>query len=333
MGYRVAVVGATGNVGRGVLKELAHSEIEVEKVFALASEKSSGKEISYGDTNTTVSALQDFNFDNVDIVFFATRAKISKEYVIPASQKVKLVVDLSSYFRMHKDIPLVVPEVNLESLALAKKSKIITNPNCVVIPMVTALKKLDDFAKVSRLVVSTYQSVSGAGKEAMDNLYSQTKGKMFNVFAGNNKKETIAFNIIPKIDEFAENGYTQEEIKVINETKKILSEDIEVTATCVRIPVFVGHSISVNAEFSKNISAQTAYDILENAEGVITDKRHHTPYFTPLDCVGQDEVFVSRIRQDTAKNILNLWIVSDNLKKGAGLNAIQIAEKYIKLYL
>lgn len=333
MGYRVAVVGATGNVGRGVLKELAHSEIEVEKVFALASEKSSGKEISYGDTNITVSALQDFNFDNVDIVFFATRAKISKEYVMPASQKVKLVVDLSSYFRMHKDIPLVVPEVNLESLALAKKSKIITNPNCVVIPMVTALKKLDDFAKVSRLVVSTYQSVSGAGKEAMDNLYSQTKGKMFNVFAGNNKKETIAFNIIPKIDEFAENGYTQEEIKVINETKKILSKDIEVTATCVRIPVFVGHSISVNAEFSKNISAQTAYDILGNTEGVITDKRHHTPYFTPLDCIGQDEVFVSRIRQDTAKNILNLWIVSDNLRKGAALNAMQIAEKYIKLYL
>ena len=333
MGYKIAVVGATGNVGRGVLKELLQSKIEVEKVFALASEKSSGKEVSYGDANITVRSLRGFNFDDIDIVFFATRAKVSKEYVIPASQKAKLVIDLSSYFRMNKDVPLVVPEVNLESLVLAKKSKIVTNPNCVVIPMVVALKKLDDVAEVSRLVVSTYQSVSGAGKKAMDNLYSQTKDKMFNIFAEDDQKERIAFNIIPKIDEFTENGYTQEEIKIINETKKILSEDIEVSPTCVRIPVFVGHSISVNAEFSKNISAQMAYDILENAEGVITDKKHHSPYFTPLDCAGRNEVFVSRIRQDTAKNILNLWIVSDNLKKGAALNAIQIAEEYVKLYL
>ena len=333
MGYKVAVVGATGNVGRGVLKELAQSKIEVDKVFALASEKSSGKEVSYGDNNLTVRRLSDFNFDDVDIVFFGTRAKVSKEYVILASKKAKLVVDLSSYFRMDKDIPLVVPEVNLKSLALAKKNKIVTNPNCVVIPMVVALKKLHDFAKISRIVVSTYQSVSGAGKEAMDNLYSQARNKMFNAFAESNSKEQIAFNIIPKIDVFAESGYTQEEIKVMGETKKILSEDIEVSATCVRIPVFIGHSMSVNVEFSKDISPQMAYDILENAEGITTDKKHNTQYFTPLDCVGEDDVFVSRIRQDTKNNILNLWIVSDNLRKGAGLNAIQIAEKYIELYL
>ena len=300
MGYKVAVVGATGNVGRGVLKELAQSKIKVEKVFALASEKSSGKEVSYGDDEIIVSALQDFNFGDADIVFFGTRAKISKEYVIPASKKAKLVVDLSSYFRMHEDIPLVVPEVNLESLSLAKKSKIIANPNCVVIPMVTALKKLHDFAEISRIVVSTYQSVSGAGKEAMDNLYSQTRNKMFNAFAENDPKKQIAFNIIPKIDEFAESGYTQEEIKVMDETKKILSEDIEISATCVRIPVFIGHSMSVNIEFSKNISVQMAYDILEDAEGVITDRKQQVQYFTPLDCVEQSEVLVSRIRQDIA---------------------------------
>jgi aspartate-semialdehyde dehydrogenase len=332
MGYKVAVIGATGNVGREIFRTLAESKIDIEQAFAFASEKSSGKEVSYGDVNIEVRPLTGFDFEGMDIVFFATDSDVSQEYIPIASKKAKLVVDLSSHFRMHKDIPLVVPEVNPESLELAKESKIVSTPNCIVIPLVMALKKLDDYAEISRIVVSTYQSVSGAGKKAMDNLYSQTKSKIFDVFAEDDKKERIAFNIIPKIDDITENGYTKEEIKVATETQKILSKDIDVSATCVRIPVFIGHSISANVEFVKNISAEMAYSILGKAEGVATDKGHHLPYFTPLDCVGRSEVLVSRIRQDTAKNILNLWIVSDNLRKGAALNAVQVAEKYIEHY-
>ena len=330
MGYKVAVVGATGNVGREIFRTLAESKIDVDQAFAFASEKSSGKEVSYGNVNIEVRALTGFDFEGMDIVFFATDSDVSQEYIPIASKKAKLVVDLSSHFRMHKDIPLVVPEVNAESLKLAKESKIVATPNCIVIPLVMALKKLDDYAEISRIVVSTYQSVSGAGKKAMDNLYSQTKSKIFDVFAEDDQKEKIAFNIIPKIDDITENGYTKEEIKVATETQKILSKDIDVSATCVRIPVFVGHSISANVEFVKNISAEMAYSILGKADGVVTDKDHHLPYFTPLDCVGRSEVLVSRIRQDTAKNVLNLWIVSDNLRKGAALNAVQVAEKYIE---
>ncbi|WPX96964.1 aspartate-semialdehyde dehydrogenase [Candidatus Bandiella euplotis] len=333
MKYKIAVVGATGNVGREILRTLAESSIPIREVMAFASERSVGKEVSYGNYDIEVKPFKGFSFDGVDIAFFATDSDISKEYVPLASKKAKFVVDLSSYFRMHKDIPLIVPEVNPEALELAKKSKIISTPNCIVIPLVMALKKLDDYAEVSRVVVSTYQSVSGAGKKAMENLYSQTKSKIFDVFAEPGAQETIAFNIIPRIDDLTQNGYTKEEIKVIVETQKILSNDIEISPTCVRIPVFVGHSISANVEFVKNISAETAYDILSNAEGITTDKEHHLPYFTPLDCVGKKDVLVSRIRQDTAKNILNLWIVSDNLRKGAALNAVQAAEKYIEQYL
>jgi aspartate-semialdehyde dehydrogenase len=332
MGYKVAVIGATGNVGREIFRTLAESTMEIDQIFAFASERSSGKEVSYGDLNIEVRPLTGFDFEGVDIVFFATDSDISKEYIPIASKKAKLIVDLSSHFRMHKDIPLVVPEVNAEAMKLAKESKIVSTPNCIVIPLVMALKKLDDCAEISRVVVSTYQSVSGAGKKAMDNLYSQTKSKIFDVFAEDDQSERIAFNIIPKIDDITENGYTKEEIKVAIETQKILEKEIDVSATCVRIPVFIGHSISANVEFVKNISPEIAYSILEKAEGITTDKSHHLPYFTPLDCVGKPDVFVSRIRQDTAKNILNLWIVSDNLRKGAALNAVQVAEKYMKNY-
>jgi aspartate-semialdehyde dehydrogenase len=334
MNYNIAVIGATGNVGREILNTLFESKVvRVGKIFVFASESSSGKEVSYGNANLKVQHMRSCNFDDIDIVFFATSHKISKEYVPIASKKVKLVVDLSSYFRMDKNIPLVVPEVNLEDLKLAKKSRIVTNPNCVVIPMVVALKRLNDHSQISRIVVSTYQSVSGAGKKAMDKLYSETKEKVLATFHESDAKTNMAFNIISQIDALTESGYTKEEIKIIDETKKILSEDIDVSPTCVRVPVFVGHSMSANVEFSKNISPKMAYDILNKSEGVITDKQHGSNYFTPLDCVGRPEVFVSRVRQDTAKNILNLWIVSDNLRKGAALNAVQIAEKYIEHYI
>ena len=244
-----------------------------------------------------------------------------------------MVVDLSSHFRMSNEIPLVVPEVNLNSLNLAKKSKIVANPNCVAIPLVVTLKSLHDFAKISRIVISSYQSVSGAGKKAMDELYSQTKNKLVSAFSETNHREKLAFNLIPKIDDITENGYTKEELKVIDETKKILSSDMDVTATCVRVPVFIGHSISANVEFSKNLSVPQAYSLLEKSKGIVTNKASKHSFFTPIDCIGKDEVLVSRIRQDTANNILNLWIVSDNLKKGAALNAVQIVEKYIENYM
>ena len=331
MKYSIAIVGATGNVGREILNTLAKSKtIHIKEIFAIASEKSIGKEISFGDKILKIRPLKGFNFQDIDFAFFSTNADISKIYVKEVSNKVKLVVDLSSHFRMNNEVPLIVPEVNLSSLNLAKKSKIVANPNCVAIPLVVTLKSLHDFAKVSRVVISSYQSVSGAGKKAMDELYSQTKNKLVSAFSETNQREKIAFNLIPKIDDITENGYTKEELKVIGETKKILSNDIDVTATCVRVPVFVGHSISANVEFSKNISVPQTYSLLEKSKGIVTSKTNQQNFFTPIDCMGKDEVLVSRIRQDTAKNILNLWIVSDNLKKGAALNAVQIVEKYIE---
>ncbi|MFQ3306814.1 MAG: aspartate-semialdehyde dehydrogenase [Candidatus Midichloriaceae bacterium] len=333
MDFSIAVVGATGNVGREIFRTLEDSNIKIREISAYASEKSIGKQVSFGKLKIDVNPTVNESFHDVDLVFFATEAAISGKYAKYAAKHAKLVIDLSSHFRMDKDVPLVVPEVNPESMSLALESKIIANPNCVVIPMVVALKKLNEFAEVSRIVVSTYQSVSGAGKKAMDTLYDQSKRKIFNVFEEQEVDEDesiIAFNVIPKIDELTASGYTKEEIKVANETKKILSEEIEVSSTCVRIPVFVGHSMAINVEFCKNISVEEAYSLLEKAEGVIVSK---DSYFSPIDCVGKDEVFVSRIRQDIAKNILNLWVVSDNLRKGAALNAVQIAEKFIEKHL
>ena len=334
MKYNIAVIGATGNVGREILNILTKSQIiNIKEIHAIASEKSIGKEVSFGNKKLKTKPLSGFDFKDIDFAFFATNVDVSKEYIQKVSTKVKLVVDLSSHFRMNKEVPLIVPEVNLDSLKLATKIKIVANPNCVAIPLVVTLKNLHDFANVQRIVISTYQSVSGAGKKAMNDLYSQTKNKLVNAFSESNQKEKIAFNLIPKIDDITENGYTKEEIKVINETKKILSNDIDVTATCVRVPVFVGHSISANVEFSKNLSVSQAYSLLNKSKGVITNKENKYDFFTPIDCMGKNEVLVSRIRQDIANNILNLWIVSDNLKKGAALNAVQIVEKYIENYI
>ena len=333
MKYSVAVVGATGNVGREIFSTLENSKIKIENIFAVASQKSVGKEVIFNNKAIRVNALEGFDFAGIDFVFFATSADTSREYVPKASKEAKLVIDLSSHFRMHKEIPLVVPEVNISSLELAKKSHIVANPNCVAIPLVVTLRNLHEFAQVSRIVVSTYQSVSGAGKKAMDDLYAQTKNRLVNAFSDDNNREKIAFNVIAKIDELVGSGYTKEEIKVMEETKKMLCSDIDVTATCVRVPVFVGHSMSVNVEFSKNISVNEAYNILNKSDGIVTDRTSEYSYFTPIDCVGRDEVYVSRIRQDVANNILNLWIVSDNLRKGAALNAVQIFEKYIESYL
>ncbi len=334
MKYNIAVIGATGNVGREILNILTESQIiNIKEIHAIASEKSIGKEVSFGNKKLKTKPLSGFDFKYIDFAFFATNVDVSKEYIQKVSTKVKLVVDLSSHFRMNKEVPLIVPEVNLDSLKLATKTKIVANPNCVAIPLVVTLKNLHDFANVQRIVISTYQSVSGSGKKAMDALYSQTKNKLVNAFSESNQREKIAFNLIPKIDDITENGYSKEEIKVINETKKILSNDIDVTATCVRVPVFVGHSISANVEFSKNLSVSQAYSLLNKSKGVITNKTSKYDFFTPIDCMGKNEVLVSRIRQDTTNNILNLWIVSDNLKKGAALNAVQIAEKYIENYI
>ena len=278
MKYSIAVIGATGNVGREILNILENSKVQIEKIFAVASQKSVGKEVVFKNRSIEVNSIEGFDFTDIDFVFFATNASISKKYVLVASKKVKLVIDLSSHFRMNEDIPLVVPEVNLSSLKLAKESHIVTNPNCVAIPLVVTLKNLHTFAQVSRIVVSTYQSVSGAGKKAMDDLYVQTKDRLSNVFSDDNNREKIAFNVIAKIDELTETGYTNEEIKVMEETKKMLCSDIDITATCVRVPVFVGHSMSVNVEFSKNISVNEAYNILNKSEGVLTDRSSEYNY-------------------------------------------------------
>ncbi len=327
MKFNVSVVGATGNVGREILKTLSASSIDIATIKALASRDSAGKSVSFGDDVIGVQDLSKHSFDEDDIVFFATESNISSKFVDLAREKAKVVIDLSSHYRMHDNVPLVVPEVNLHSLG---NSNVVANPNCVAIPVVMALKKLHDYGKIYRIVLSSYQSVSGAGKRAMDELYSQTREKIFSAFTEFDTNKSIAFNIIPKIDEFAPSGDTYEEIKVKNEIRKMLEADIDVSATCVRIPVFVGHSVSVNVEFEKDIAPDQAYEILGQMDGVLTSKKTGDDYFTPLDSVGKKEVFVSRIRQDVEKNILNMWIVSDNLRKGAALNAVQIAEQCIR---
>ena len=324
--FNIAVAGATGNVGREILRTLHCSNIKINHIYPLASLRSAGKFVSFGNQDIEVLNLNNFDFDKADIVFFATEADISKDFVIKASKKCRLVVDLSSYFRMEDDIPLVVPEVNPQDIRM---NNIIANPNCVAIPILTAIKELHEYADIKKLILSTYQSVSGAGKLAMDQLYDQTKNKIFNAFSELDNKSSYAFNLIPSIDKVTDSGYTQEENKIMHEIQKVLGVDIKVTATCVRVPVFVGHSISLNIEFNKNIKPLEAVKVLQNTQGVIVTDYNSKEYFTPLDCVGQDDVFLSRIRQDEA-NSLNMWIVADNLKKGAALNAVQIAQKFIE---
>jgi aspartate-semialdehyde dehydrogenase len=326
------VVGATGNVGREMLNILAERNFPADEVVALASRKSVGQECSFGDKTLKVKALDHYDFSDVDICLMSAGGAVSKEWSPKIGAQGAVVIDNSSAWRMDPDVPLIVPEVNADAIAGFAKKNIIANPNCSTAQLVVALKPLHDKATIKRVVVATYQSVSGAGKEAMDELFSQTKA-VFTLGEIVNKKfpKRIAFNVIPEIDVFMEDGYTKEEWKMVVETKKILDPKIKLTATCVRVPVFVGHSEAVNIEFEKPLSAEEARDILREAPGVmVVDKREDGGYVTPVDCVGDFATFVSRIREDaTMDNALNLWIVSDNLRKGAALNTVQIAESLI----
>ncbi|HVY13341.1 MAG TPA: aspartate-semialdehyde dehydrogenase [Alphaproteobacteria bacterium] len=335
--FKVAVVGATGAVGHEMLATLAQRNFPASEVVALASAKSAGAEVSYGDDKVLkVQDLATYDFKGTDIGLFSPGAKVSAEFAPRAGAAGCVVIDNTSHFRMDPDVPLIVPEVNPGAIAGYKKKNIIANPNCSTMQMVVALKPLHDAAKIKRVVVATYQSVSGAGKEAMDELFAQTRAVYVNeaitreVFT-----KQIAFNVIPHIDVFMDSGDTKEEWKMMVETKKILDPHIKLTATCVRVPVFIGHSEAVNIEFERPLSADEARALLRKAPGVtVIDHRADEGYVTPVECAGDDPVFVSRIRDDaTVENGLNLWIVSDNLRKGAALNAVQIAEVLAKDYL
>jgi aspartate-semialdehyde dehydrogenase len=330
MGYKVAVVGATGAVGNEMLQILAEREFPVDKVVALASERSIGKQVSFGEDRTLdVEDLERFDFRGFDIALFSPGAKVSAVHAPRAAAAGCVVIDNTSHFRMDPDVPLVVPEVNRHALKDFHKKNIIANPNCSTIQMVVALKPIHDVARIRRVVVATYQSVSGAGKEAMDELFEHTKAIYMNERkVPVNFPKSIAFNLIPQIDVFMEDGSTKEEWKMAVETKKILDPKILVTATCVRVPVFVGHSEAVNVELESPLSAEEARAILDEAPGVVVvDRREAGGYITPTEAAGEYAVFVSRIREDpTVPHGLNLWVVSDNLRKGAALNAVQIAE-------
>ncbi|TCM87539.1 aspartate-semialdehyde dehydrogenase [Rhodovulum steppense] len=330
MGYKVAVVGATGNVGREMLNILAEREFPVDEIAALASRRSLGTECSFGDRTLKTQDLEQFDFTGWDIALFAIGSDATKEYAPRAARAGCVVIDNSSLYRYDPDVPLIVPEVNADAVMGYAKKNIIANPNCSTAQMVVALKPLHDRARIKRVVVSTYQSVSGSGKEAMDELWDQTKGMYVpgQEVAPSVYPKQIAFNVIPQIDVFLDSGETKEEWKMVAETKKIMDPAIKVTATCVRVPVFVGHSEAINIEFEDFLDEDEARDILREAPGVmVIDKREPGGYITPVECVGDYATFVSRIRQDsTIENGLNLWCVSDNLRKGAALNAVQIAE-------
>ena len=327
----IAIVGATGNVGRKILEVLETKELSIDNLYLLASSKSVGKKISFKNKDYTISNLESFDFSKVKIAFFSAGGKISEKFADKAAKSC-LVIDNSSYYRMDPDVPLIVPQVNSDALNNIKKN-IIANPNCSTAQLVIALKPLHDLFTIKRIVVSTYQSVSGGGKAPMDELIDQTKLVLNNKeVESKNFTKQIAFNVIPHIDVFSENGYTKEELKMTNETKKILDEKISLTATCVRIPVLVSHCESVNIEFEKPFSLEEVKKALDNFEGCkVIDERIDGGYSTPLEAEGRDETFISRIREDkTLKNGLNLWIVSDNLLRGAALNAVEIAEVLIK---
>jgi len=329
MGYKVAVVGATGNVGREILDILAERNFPADEVVAVASRRSHGVECSFGDKTLKVKALDHFDFSDVDICLMSAGGAVSKEWSPKIAAQGAVVIDNSSAWRMDPDVPLIVPEVNADAVTGFTKKNIIANPNCSTAQLVVALKPLHDKAKIKRVVVATYQSVSGAGKDAMDELFSQSKA-VFTLDEVQTKKfpKRIAFNVIPHIDVFMEDGYTKEEWKMVVETKKIIDPKIKLTATCVRVPVFVGHSEAVNIEFENTITADEAREILRNAPGcLVIDKHEPGGYVTPYECVGEDATYISRIREDaTIENGLQIWVVSDNLRKGAALNAVQIAE-------
>ena len=329
MGYKVAVVGATGNVGREMLNILEERLFPADEVVALASRRSQGTEVSYGDKILKVKALENYDFKGTDICLMSAGSKVAEEWSGRIAAAGCVMIDNSSRYRMDPDVPLIVPEVNAAAIAGYTKKMIIANPNCSTAQLVVALKPLHDVAKIKRVVVSTYQSTSGAGKEGMDELFEQTRAIYVNDPVERRKfTKQIAFNVIPHIDVFMEDGYTKEEWKMVVETKKILDPKIKLTATCVRVPVFVGHSEAINIEFENPISDDEAREILREAPGcLVVDKREDGGYVTPLECVGDFATYISRIRTDpTVDNGLALWVVSDNLRKGAALNAVQIAE-------
>ena len=336
MSYKVAVVGATGNVGREMLDILAERRFPVGEVVALASERSAGSEIPFGEDRTlTVEDLACYDFAGVDIVLSSPGAKVSAVHSPRAAAAGAVVIDNTSHFRLDPEVPLVVPEVNAGAIAGYTRRRIIANPNCSTIQMVVALKPLHDLARIKRVVVATYQSTSGAGKAAMDELFNQTRGVYANEPARQHQKKftkQIAFNVIPHIDVFMEDGSTKEEWKMVMETKKILGPDIAVAATCVRVPTFIGHGEAVNVEFERPVSEDAAREALKKAPGVVVvDRRADEGYVTPIECAGEDAVYVSRIRDDaTVENGLSIWVVADNLRKGAALNAVQIAEVLIQ---
>lgn len=333
MTRKIAIAGATGNVGREIINILAERNFPADQVIALASSRSVGKEITYGAKTLIVEDLDKYDFSGTKIALFSPGGAASSKYAPIAAEAGCVVIDNSSFFRIHKDVPLIVPEVNPESVADYAKSNIIANPNCSTIQMVVALKPLHDLAKIKRIIVSTYQSTSGAGKAAMDELFNSTKKIYQNEVVKPEKfTKRIAFNAIPHIDVFMEDGSTKEEWKMKVETKKIMGDEIEVNATCVRIPTFVSHGEAVNIEFENPITVEEARDALEAADGVLVmDRPEDNVYATPAETAAQDPVYVSRIRKDdTIANGLNLWICADNLRKGAALNAVQIAELLVE---
>jgi aspartate-semialdehyde dehydrogenase len=327
----IAIVGATGNVGRKILEVLEKKKLSIEELFLVASSRSAGQKVNFNGKEHEVFNLETFDFSKTQITFFAAGGKISEQYAANAA-KHSIVIDSSSFYRMDPDVPLIVPQVNPEAIKNMKKN-IIANPNCSTAQLVIALKPLHDLFNIERIVVSTYQSVSGGGKDPMDELIEQTKLSLESKeIKSRNFTKQIAFNAIPQIDVFSDDGYTKEELKMTNETKKILDEKIELTATCVRIPVMVSHAESVNIQFEKPFSLEKVRDALSKAKGCeVYDSREDGGYSTPIEAEGRDETYISRIREDkTNKNSLNLWIVSDNLLRGAALNAVEIAETLIK---
>ena len=332
MGFKVAVVGATGNVGREMLDILAERRFPADEVVALASRRSQGVDVSFGDATLKCRNLENYDFADVDICLMSAGSAVSKEWSPKIAAKGAVVIDNSSCWRMDQDVPLIVPEVNAAAVEGFRKKNIIANPNCSTAQLVVALKPLHDKAKIKRVVVATYQSVSGAGKDGMDELDRQTKA-IYSLTDMVTKKfsKRIAFNVIPDIDVFQDDGFTREEWKMVVETKKILDPKIKLVATCVRVPVFIGHSEAVNIEFENPITADEARDILRRAPGcIVIDKREDGGYVTPHEAAGEDATYISRIREDsTVENGLVLWVVSDNLRKGAALNAVQIAEVLI----
>jgi aspartate-semialdehyde dehydrogenase len=327
----LAIVGATGNVGRKILEVLEKKNFPIDNLYFVASSKSAGSKLKFKGNEIEVKNLENFDFSKANITFFSAGGKISEQYVPTAAQE-SIVIDNSSFFRMDPDVPLIVPQVNSNDIKNMKKN-IIANPNCSTAQLVIILKPLHDLFKIKRVIISTYQSTSGAGKAPMDELLEQTKLSLENKkIVSKNFTKQIAFNAIPHIDTFADEGYTKEELKMVNETKKILDKNIEITATCVRIPVLVSHAESINIEFENEFTIEKIRNALNNAEGcVVIDERKDGGYITPLEAEGKNETFISRIRKDNSNNkAVNLWCVSDNLLRGAALNAVEIAEAYIK---